>query len=276
MKSIMKTQYTSLQQVTAHLLGVIPSRYASTRFPGKPLAKIHGLPMIQHVWQRARESFLTGALVVATDDERIQQTVLGFGGEALLTSPHHPSGTDRAWEVAQHYPQAELILNLQGDEPFMNPAHLNSLMQAVIDYPEADIWTLVCPLPTKSEATFLEAYHNPNLVKAVRGQNGQLLYCSRSPVPFCRDGGEQALWEQIKAQPQQTPILKHLGVYLYRREALALLSSLPPSPLESLEQLEQLRAMEAGLRLFAAIVDQAAIGVDTPQDLEQLTQSMKE
>lgn len=252
------------------ILTVIPARYGSTRFPGKPLALLRGKPMIAHVWDRVRESALNGSAVVATDDQRIKDAVEAHGGQAVLTRADHPSGTDRVWEVAQQFPDYEYILNVQGDEPLMNPAHLKALQQAIETMPKADIWTLVCPLPPLDSPDFEAAYTNPNLVKAIRAQTGQLLYCTRASAPVMRDG--KAFWLDQAQGETALPLYRHLGVYLYRREALAKLSTLAPSPLEQLEKLEQLRAMEAGMTLYAPVVDKAPQGVDTPEDLKVLTE----
>jgi 3-deoxy-manno-octulosonate cytidylyltransferase (CMP-KDO synthetase) len=232
------------------VLAVIPARYASTRFPGKPLVDIQGKPMIQHVWERIRQVAAIQRVVVATDDARIQQAAEGFGAEVCLTSSEHPSGTDRAWEVASGLPEYDWVLNVQGDEPFINPAHLEAAIVAISEHPEADIITLVTPL------TDVEAWHDPNIVKAVLAQNGRALYFSRSPVPFHRDEPE------VPAQ-----VFRHIGLYLYRRSTLEQFTQLPPSTLECIEKLEQLRALEADMKLFGVLVSEAPIGVDTPQDL---------
>jgi 3-deoxy-D-manno-octulosonate cytidylyltransferase len=253
-----------------NLLTVIPARYGSTRFPGKPLALLKGKPMIAHVWDRVQESGIPGKVLVATDDERIAEAVIAHGGQAVLTLPNHPSGTDRVWEVASQYPHCNYVLNLQGDEPFINPLHLQTLVQAVATYPQATILTLVCPLPAINTPEFEAAYSNPNWVKAIRARSGQLLYCTRAAAPALRDG--QTYWQEALANGAvlKLPLYRHLGVYLYQRSALQTLSQLPPSPLEQLERLEQLRALEAGLTLFAPIVDKAPHGVDTPEDLALL------
>jgi 3-deoxy-manno-octulosonate cytidylyltransferase (CMP-KDO synthetase) len=252
------------------VLAVIPARYASTRFPGKPLAQIHGKPMIQHVWNRVRESRAIHRAIVATDDIRIFEAVQAFGGEARMTDPEHPSGTDRVWEVAQGLPEADIILNVQGDEPFIDPRVLDRVVETVRQTPEADIVTLVTPihlkpgdlsLPTQSEA--VKQWRDPNIVKAVMAENGRVLYFSRMPLPTVRD----PLAEDL---PYPLPTYRHIGLYAFRRRALAQFTQLPPSPLERLERLEQLRAMEAGMTLHAAVIPEAPIGVDTPEDLERL------
>jgi 3-deoxy-manno-octulosonate cytidylyltransferase (CMP-KDO synthetase) len=246
---------SSSSSVSPRVLAIIPARYASTRFPGKPLVEIQGKPMIQHVWERVRLVPAIGRVVVATDDTRIQQAAEGFGAEVRLTSAEHPSGTDRAWEVASGLPEYDWVLNVQGDEPFINPAHLEAAIAAIAQHPQADIITLVTPLAD------VEAWRNPNIVKAVLAQNGRTLYFSRSPVPFNRDEPE------VPAQ-----VFRHIGLYLYRRSALEQFTQLPPSTLESIEKLEQLRALEAGMKLFGILVSEAPIGIDTPEDLVRLAE----
>jgi 3-deoxy-manno-octulosonate cytidylyltransferase (CMP-KDO synthetase) len=240
------------------VLAVIPARYASTRFPGKPLVEIQGKPMIQHVWERVRQVVGVSLAIIATDDTRIQQVGEAFGAKVLLTSPEHPSGTDRVWEVAQAYPDYDWVLNVQGDEPFINPEHLRAALEGVQHFPEAQIVTLVTPLTT------LAAWQDPNLVKAVLTAEGRALYFSRAPVPYHRD--EPTL---------PAHVFRHIGIYLYRRDALARFTQLPPSPLEQLEKLEQLRALESGMLLYAVTVSEAPIGVDTPEDLLRILDSAK-
>ena len=235
------------------VLAVIPARYASTRFPGKPLVDIQGKPMIQHVWERVGLVSGIQQVVIATDDSRIQQAAQSFGAQVCMTRPEHPSGTDRVWEVASAFPEGDWILNVQGDEPFINPAHLEAAIAAITEHPKADIITLVTPL------TEVEAWHDPNIVKAVLAQDGRALYFSRSPVPFHRD-----------TPGVPTHAFRHVGLYLYRRSALEQFTQLPPSTLELAEKLEQLRALEAGMQCYAVLVSEAPIGVDTPQDLVRI------
>ena len=243
------------------VLAVIPARYASTRFPGKPLVDIQGKPMIQHVWERVRGVPAIERVLIATDDPRIVQAAQGFGAEVMMTSPAHLSGTDRMWEVAQTLPEFEWVLNVQGDEPFINPAHLQAALDGIQRFPAADIITLVTPIHTVHD------WQEPNLVKAVLTAQGQALYFSRAPVPFHRDAPEDA-----SALPQGA--YRHIGIYLYRRTALDRFTQLPPSPLEQLEKLEQLRALEAGMTIYAAVVSEAPVGVDTPADLIRIMDSL--
>ncbi len=232
------------------VLAVIPARYASTRFPGKPLVDIQGKPMLQHVWERVQQVTEIHRAIIATDDSRIAQAAHLFGAEAMMTSSAHPSGTDRAWEVARQFPEFDWVLNVQGDEPFINPNHLRMAIEGISKFPEAAIITLVTPLQDA------ESWPDPNLVKAVLTAEGKALYFSRSPVPYHRD------------QPQVPQnVYRHIGLYLYARSSLEKLTQLPPSPLEQIEKLEQLRALEAGMSLYAVTVNRAPIGVDTPADL---------
>lgn len=239
------------------ILAVIPARYQSSRFPGKPLVEISGKPMLQHVWERVSSITSIKKVVIATDDTRIAEVAQSFGATVVMTSALHPSGTDRVWEVACQHPEFDWILNVQGDEPFIPPGYLQLLTQKTEKSLEADILTLVTPIHT------LEEWHNPNCVKTVLSHNGQALYFSRTPIPYNRN------------QPEELPQVsyRHLGVYLYRYAALAQVVSVPPTFLEETEKLEQLRALAIGLRIDALSVDTAPIGVDTPEDLERLTKN---
>src|SRR6478609_7695123 len=256
----------------SQVLAVIPARYASTRFPGKPLVEIAGKPMIQHVWERAQLVASVSKVIIATDDERIEKAALSFGAEVCMTSPDHPSGTDRLWEVAQAYPQFDWILNVQGDEPFIDPEHLETVLQSrtLLSDHEPDIITVVTPFHSN------EDWQNPNMVKAVLAPLKtnllettdqsvyRALYFSRAPIPYNRDNKA----EQFTQEPENA--FRHLGLYLYQRSALESFVELPPSPLEILEKLEQLRALEAGLSIFAVTVSHAQVGIDTPDDLLRL------
>ena len=208
---------------------VIPARYASSRLPGKPLLRQTGKYLVQHVYERACQSRRASAVVVATDDPRIVAAVESFGGRAVLTRRDHPSGTDRVAEVAGRL-DAELIVNLQGDEPLIDPASLDLLADLLARRDEADMATLATPLHS------LEQYHSPHCVKVVCDAAGQALYFSRSPIPHVRDGQPD-----LDARPAR--FLLHLGLYAYRRRFLLGLGALPPSPLEKLEKLEQLRVL---------------------------------
>jgi 3-deoxy-manno-octulosonate cytidylyltransferase (CMP-KDO synthetase) len=231
------------------VMAVIPARYGSTRFPGKPLAPLGGRPMIQHVWERCQRSGAFARVVVATDDERIALAVRGFGGEAVLTSPECPSGSDRVAEVARDAPGFDLFVNVQGDEPLLSPVALRELVAVLAD-PAVGVATLVRPLREEERA-------NPNVVKALLASSGDALYFSRADLPYCRDPN---------ARPKR---YAHLGLYGFRRATLLRLAALPPSPLEQAEKLEQLRALEAGIAIRCALTDYVSVGVDTPLDLAQ-------
>ncbi len=254
----MTTSTPSSNILAPKVLAVIPARYASTRFPGKPLADLQGKPMIQHVWERVSQVTGIARVIVATDDRRIANAAETFGAEVWLTSPDHPSGTDRMWEVAQGLPEFDWVLNVQGDEPFINPQHLQLSLDAIKTHPQADIITLVTPL------TDLEAWQDPNIVKAVLAEDGQALYFSRSPIPYHRDEPDAPVHAY-----------RHIGLYLYRRDALARFTQLPPSRLETIEKLEQLRALEAGMTIIAVTVSESPIGVDTPADLIRILDSIR-
>jgi 3-deoxy-manno-octulosonate cytidylyltransferase (CMP-KDO synthetase) len=234
---------------------VIPARYASTRLPGKPLLRETGKYLVQHVYERACQAGAADLVVVATDDPRIEAAVAGFGGRVARTRRDHPSGTDRVAEVARRL-DADLIINLQGDEPLIDPASLDLLARLLRDDPDADMATLAVPLQSP------EQFHNPGCVKVVCDAAGRALYFSRSPIPFVRDGRPDFL-----ARPAR--FLLHLGLYAYRRAFLLRLAALPPAPLEQLEKLEQLRALAAGSRIRVGVVEHAGLGVDTYEDYQR-------
>ena len=230
---------------------IIPSRYASTRLPGKPLLDIAGKPMIQHVVERVRQARRPSRIIVATDDERIAEAVRSFGGEARMTSTDHPTGTDRLAEVAATLPEMDLILNIQGDEPLIPVQAIDELVAAFDDCPDLPMATLMTPM-TETE------YDNPAAVKVVTTLDGHALYFSRSLIPYPRNRGLE--WR----------CFKHIGVYAYRRDFLLRFAALPPSPLEVTESLEQLRALENGYRIRVIETPFRSIGVDTPADLEEV------
>jgi 3-deoxy-D-manno-octulosonate 8-phosphate phosphatase (KDO 8-P phosphatase) len=226
---------------------VIPARYGSTRLPGKPLADILGKPMVQHVYERALLAPHVHAVLVATDDERVAVAVRAFGGRCVMTSPDHSSGTDRLVEVMAQV-DADLYINLQGDEPLVRPEDIATLAAGMLADPSVQVGTLCHAIPAE-EAT------NSNTVKVVLATNGDALYFSRAPIPYSRDGGDVARY------------LKHVGVYAYRREVLAAYASLPQAMLEHAEKLEQLRLLAAGFRIRAFAVEPTGPGVDTPECL---------
>jgi 3-deoxy-manno-octulosonate cytidylyltransferase (CMP-KDO synthetase) len=229
-------------------IAVIPARWASTRFPGKPLATLAGRPMVLHVVDACRRAGVFAEVVVATDDARIAEVVARAGARAELTRPDHLSGTDRVAEVAGRLPAdgRSVVLNVQGDEPLVEPAALATLLGA-FDEPGVEMATLVRPL---EEAERLL----PQVVKAVLDVRGDALYFSRADLPFARDGAPVQRWA-------------HLGLYGYRRQTLARLARLQPTPLERAESLEQLRALEHGIRIRCVQTEARSLGVDTPEDL---------
>jgi 3-deoxy-manno-octulosonate cytidylyltransferase (CMP-KDO synthetase) len=231
---------------------IIPARYESTRLPGKPLADLHGQPMIQHVYQRARRAHAIDRVLVATDDERIRAAVAGFGGEVVMTGRAHRSGTDRIAEVASGL-DADVVVNVQGDLPLLDPA----LVEAAVAPLRADAGLPMATIKTAIHSR--DELENPNVVKVVTDRDGYALYFSRSPLPHHRDG----------AAPGAALGHKHIGLYAYRREFLLTFAQLAPTPLERAEQLEQLRALEHGFRIKVAEVGAASIEVDTPADLER-------
>ncbi|MDX1911300.1 MAG: 3-deoxy-manno-octulosonate cytidylyltransferase [Saprospiraceae bacterium] len=239
------------------LLAVIPARWASTRFPGKPLAKIHGISMIQRVYQQVKKSERVSKVVVATDDMRIFDHVCAFGGEVMLTRADHPSGTDRCAEVARKFPEAKLILNIQGDEPFVQPEQIDLLADTLTASARFQIATLAKRI---TDAGMLD---NPNIVKAVFSSRQGALYFSRHPIPFVR-GLEKVAWLS------EIPFYKHIGLYGFRRQALLKIARLSPTLLERAESLEQLRWLEHGFRIAVGVTELETQGVDTPEDLERL------
>lgn len=238
-------------------LGIIPARYASTRFPAKPLAMLGGKTVIQRVYEQV-VSTLQDA-VVATDDERIEAAVLAFGGKVVMTSPNHKSGTDRCYEALTKTPgEFDVVVNIQGDEPFIQPSQLQSIMDCFQD-PETQIATLVKPFKPEDGFAALENVNSP---KVVLNQRSQALYFSRSIIPFTRNR------DRLDWLAGHT-YYKHIGLYAYRTEVLRQITSLPQSPLELAESLEQLRWLENGYVIKVGMTDVETIGIDTPQDLER-------
>jgi len=238
------------------VLAVIPARWASTRFPGKPLANIAGKSMIQRVLEQVNQSAYVDRAIVATDDERIFHHVRELGGEAMMTDPGHPSGTDRCAEVANHFHEAQVILNVQGDEPFISPLQIDLLADTLIQNDYASIATLARQI---DHPDFL---NNPNVVKVVFSETVGAIYFSRHPIPFVR-GLEQKEWLG------KQDFYKHIGIYGFRRDALMKIAGLSPTPLEMAESLEQLRWLEHGFRIAIGITELETIGIDTPEDLER-------
>lgn len=236
---------------------IIPARFASTRFPGKPLAPLSGKPMIQHVYERAKASKLASKVMVATDSPEIVEAVARFGGEAVLTSPDHASGTDRIAEAASRL-DCDIIVNVQGDEPLIAAEVIDAAIGLLSDE-RAAIGTMVTPIKKAADIT------DPNVVKAVFDSEGFALYFSRSAIPYHRDS-----WTGGAALSGGVRVYKHIGIYSYMRSALIKFTSLKPSVLEQTEKLEQLRALENGIRIKIGITEYESIGVDTPEDLERV------
>ncbi len=232
------------------VLGVIPARFASTRFPGKALATLKNKPIIQHVYERAKDAALLDGVLIATDDPRIAEAARHFGAPVVMTRSTHLSGTDRVAEAASFGPH-EIVVNIQGDEPLIDPATIDTAAQALLDDPSLVMSTL----KRKIERT--EEISNPNVVKVVTNFAGDAIYFSRCPIPFNR-GGDQGIDE---------PYYKHIGLYVYRRDFLLNYSRLPVGPLEKAESLEQLRALENGHRIRVLETSYDSLGVDTPEDL---------
>jgi len=241
---------------------IIPARYASTRFPGKPLADICGKPMIQWVYERTARSTTVNRVIVATDDERIAAAVTAFGGEVAMTRSEHPTGTDRLAEVAERI-DTTLIVNVQGDEPLIDPRMIDQAVMPMRLNPGVSMGTLRSPITT------LEDFLNPNVVKVVTDRNGFALYFSRAPIPHPRDLGDG-----LAAHFAKVEAYKHIGLYVYRREFLLAFPKLSSTPLEQLEKLEQLRALEHGFRIKVAETKLQSQGVDVPEDLEPVRLAM--
>lgn len=236
-------------------IAIIPARYASTRFPAKPLAILGGKPIIQRVYERVAS--VIDNTIVATDDERIKSAVEAFGGRVVMTSTHHRSGTDRCFEAFTIAgADSDVIINVQGDEPFIDPSQLRSLM-ACFDDPTTDIATLVKPFTPEMG---IEALRNPNSPKVVVGANHQALYFSRSVIPYLR-GIDENEWLSHHT------FYKHIGLYAYRADVLRQISAMAPGRLEQAESLEQLRWLEAGLAIKVGETNIETIGIDTPEDL---------
>ena len=232
---------------------IIPARYSSTRLPGKPLLDIAGKPMIRHVVEQVRRAKRPSRIIVATDDARIVKAVCDFGGDVQLTAANHPTGTDRLAEVAATLPEAELIINVQGDEPLIPPQAIDALADAFSDHPDLQMATLMTPLAE-------DEFDNPAAVKVAASLDGFALYFSRSLIPYRRNPGAYSRF------------FKHIGVYAYRRDFLLQYARLAPTPLELTESLEQLRALEYGFRIRLIETSFRSIGVDTPEDLAKVRQ----
>jgi len=235
---------------------IIPARYASTRLPGKPLIEVNGKTIIQWVYEKAQDSKLADKVIVATDDTRIFDAVVAFGGEVMMTSTKHNSGSDRIFEILSANPEIEIAVNVQGDEPLITPESIDEAINALLSDQKADISTLIREISDEEEIS------NPNVVKVVVDNNQNALYFSRSPIPFQRNKNESKTYA-------------HIGLYAYRKEALAKMTSLPQSSLELAESLEQLRALQNGMKIKTKIVDYNPIGIDTPEDVEKFKKTVE-
>ncbi|MGN6398020.1 MAG: 3-deoxy-manno-octulosonate cytidylyltransferase [Mucilaginibacter sp.] len=244
------------------VLGIIPARYASTRFPGKPLVDIAGKSMIQRVYEQAKKCVHLTEVIVATDDTRIYDHVVSFGGNAIMTLPDHQSGSDRCAEVARQHPQYNVIINIQGDEPFIDPEQISKLA-ACFNNPDTEIATLIKRVATEQELL------NVNSPKVVINKLSEAIYFSRSPLPHIR-GQEQENWLSCFTY------FKHIGIYGYRADILQQITNLPISSLEKAESLEQLRWIENGYRIKVAETELETHAIDTPEDLEKVISQISE
>lgn len=237
-----------------NIIGFIPARYGSTRFPGKALAIIKGKSMIEHVYRNASKSKLLGKVIVATDDKRIYNTVAGFGGNVEMTLSKHKSGTDRIGEIAK-WMVCDIVVNIQGDEPFINPDNIDAAINPLLKDKTLNVSTLCYKIKNKSEVT------NPNAVKVVIDKNNYALYFSRNPIPYNRDKAEKVTY------------YKHIGLYVYRREFLLKVIRMKQTPAEKAEQLEQLRIIENGEKIKIVETKFESISIDTPEDLKLINSS---
>ncbi|MBI3553642.1 MAG: 3-deoxy-manno-octulosonate cytidylyltransferase [Elusimicrobia bacterium] len=242
--------------MTGGCLVVIPARLGSTRFPGKVLAKLRGRSIVEWCWRAAKAAKI-GPVLVATEEKAVADAVRAFGGVACLTSKSCASGTDRVYKASRMFPhKVSYVLNLQGDQPLVDPRTLRAVVKILESQPKADVATAVIPLDSRARA------EDPNVVKAALAKDGRALYFSRSPIPFPRNGTAPRRWE-------------HLGIYGFRRAALERFVKLPPSRLEKTESLEQLRALEDGMSIYAAVVSDLPVAIDTPSDLHRAERMLK-
>ncbi len=239
------------------VIAIIPARWASTRFPGKPLVLLCGRPLLQHVWERACRARLVDRVIVATDDMRIAEAAFEFGAEVALTSARHPTGTDRLAEVAGRLKSARIILNVQGDEPDIAPATIDRLVRALQDDPRLGMVTAASPVTEPAEVG------HPNVVKVTIDREGRALYFSRSIIPHDRDGSGRVKY------------LRHQGIYGYRRKVLLDFVKWKPTLLEKAEKLEQLRALEHGVSIGVIVVKRGSVGVDAPEDVARAEQVLR-
>ena len=247
----------ALSDINTHIIGMIPARWASTRFPGKPLHNIAGKPLLQHVWERCQNCSKLDSIIVATDDERIAIVARDFGAEVVMTATDHTTGTDRLAEAVAQYPQGSHIINIQGDEPMIEPSLIDQLAQSLIDNPALSMATAA------NEISNNELMNDPNVVKVVLKKNGEALYFSRSPLPFKRSNSPDL------------KLYRHKGIYAYRRDFLENFVNWNPTPLEVAESLEQLRALENDARIKVIITDDESGGIDTLEQANELETFLK-
>lgn len=249
------------------IVAIIPARYGSTRFPGKALADLAGKPMIQHVYEQTTKASLVSRAIVATDDPRIADVIHQIGGEAVMTSTDHETGTDRLAEVAREL-EADIIVNVQGDEPLIDPAMIDQAIEPFMNDRNLKMGTL------KSRVKCLHDFLSPNVVKVITDNAGYALYFSRSPLPFFRDK-----WQDLKDEAFAAGRLlcfKHVGLYVYQRDFLLEYAAMPQTFLELSEKLEQLRALENGIKIKVVETEFESLGVDTPEDLNKAKERMKQ
>jgi 3-deoxy-manno-octulosonate cytidylyltransferase (CMP-KDO synthetase) len=256
-----------MRKVKPIIVAIIPSRFGSTRFPGKSLALIRDKPMVQWVYERAKRSALLDRVIVATDDNRILKAVAAFGGEAVMTSTGHATGTDRIAEVARAL-ECDIVVNVQGDEPLIDPDMIDAAVRPLAEDRTLPMGTLAKLITDPAEA------RDPNVVKVVMDGNGFALYFSRAPIPWDRDGwaGRTSLTDLGAGGPRY----KHIGLYVYRRDFLLAYAAMPQTPLEMTEKLEQLRALEQGHRIKVVVTERESFGVDIPGDLSKILQRIAE
>ena len=244
---------------TSQIIGIIPARWASSRFPGKPLFQLCGKPLLQHVFERAQQCLKLSRIVIATDDERISEAAQNFGAEIVMTSSEHPTGTDRIAEAAAQYPSASHFINIQGDEPLIEPNLIDQLAELLSGNASIDLITAASPLQDAAQLT------DPNIVKVVLNSDNDALYFSRAAIPYPR------VSDAVRP-------LRHIGLYGYRSNFLQNFVTWPPAPLEIAESLEQLRALHHQARIRVVLTDHEAIGLDTPEQvplLEKLLEQQK-
>ncbi|MFH1594360.1 MAG: 3-deoxy-manno-octulosonate cytidylyltransferase [Candidatus Omnitrophota bacterium] len=256
-------------------IGIIPARWKSSRFEGKILANLLGKPMIQHVWERSKESRMLDDLIVATDSEEVIKVVESFGGKALYTSKDQPSGTDRIAEVVNPI-DTEIIINIQGDEPLIHHTMIDSLAESLLEDKTIPMATVIKRITDKKEIL------NPNVVKAVIDKDGYALYFSRSPIPYLRkDEDHHSILDVQSWLSHHQPVdafqnyYKHIGIYAYTKDFIYTYTNLPKSKLEEMEKLEQLRALEGGFRIKTVLTEFDTVGVDTPEDLKKVEDMLR-